>query len=175
MKALARWGRETERARAARRGRAKRRRDMTRGELSGDGGGRPGGGGLRHGELGFPEAKVASSILAGGATVSLEEQRKTTVFVGIGGRTAKRSSRTAGDAIGRHATRVVATGRQRATESTGHPFFAGGHLNRGGPPEQCESKRRPRSDCCEPQRRKAVPQVHHGSWASRQALRKSAP
>lgn len=36
-----------------------------------------------------PKAKVASSMLAGGATVSLE-QRKTTAFVAIGGR--KRSS-----------------------------------------------------------------------------------
>ncbi len=66
-----------------------------------------------------------------GATVSLEEQRKTTVFVATGGTTAKRCSGTTGGAIGRRATRVVATGRQLATESIGHPF-SGSHLSRGG-------------------------------------------
>jgi hypothetical protein len=65
-------------------------------------------------EQAFPKAKVASSILAGGAAPILEEQRKNDGVRRNPWQRCGALDRTRHDAIGRFATRAVATGRQRA-------------------------------------------------------------
>ena len=90
------------------------------GELSGDGGERPGRGKRRgkcwlwrlEGELGLPKAKVASSILAGGATAKTAKNNENTGrfrrFAWCGTAVGGHRFGTDCDAVGRPETRSVA-------------------------------------------------------------------